>query len=211
MARGAHVDFRFTEEQLMIQDVARRIGRTLPREFLANIIEPRVEEIFQAVQHVLNESGYAEQLNAGAVLCGGSTLLDGMPELAERILGMPVRRANPTGVGGLSDVVKSPAYATAVGLVKHGAQRLRDARVEQLRVRPVSVERGRFFQVAARDIKAGVVPGAHNALAREHTLDERRAVMRAGRADRMETVADARQQDSRLANRDLFHLPGPQV
>jgi cell division protein FtsA len=134
------------DDTIEVPSVGGRVGRTLSREFLANIIEPRVEEIFQAVQHILNESGYAEQLNAGVVICGGSTLLDGMPELAERILGMPVRRANPTGVGGLSDVVKSPAYATAVGLVKHGAQRLRDARLEQ-RVRPVHIERGRFSRL----------------------------------------------------------------
>jgi cell division protein FtsA len=59
---------------------------------------------------------------------------------------MPVRRALPMGVGGLADVVKSPAYATAVGLVKHGAQRLREARFEQ-RSRPVHIERGRFSRL----------------------------------------------------------------
>jgi cell division protein FtsA len=58
------------------------------------------------------------------VLCGGSTLLDGMPELAEQIIGLPARRATPIGVGGLADVVKSPAYATAVGLVKYGAEHM---------------------------------------------------------------------------------------
>ena len=70
--------------------VGGRTPRSLPREVLANIIEPRVEEIFAAVQHVLNESGYIDMLNAGVVLTGGSTMLDGMAELAEEILGMPV-------------------------------------------------------------------------------------------------------------------------
>ena len=93
-----------------------------------NILEPRVEEIFSAVNHVLSESGYREMLHAGVVLTGGSTLLDGMPELAEQILGMQARRASPAGVGGLADVVKSPAYATAVGLVKYGAERVKIAR-----------------------------------------------------------------------------------
>jgi cell division protein FtsA len=91
---------------------------------------------------VLNETGYLEQLHAGAVLTGGSTLLDGMAELGEEILGMPVRRAAPFGVGGLHDVVKSPAYSTAVGLVKYGASRLRVAQAEQER-RPVRPERAK--------------------------------------------------------------------
>jgi cell division protein FtsA len=113
---------------------------------LANIIEPRVEEIFQAVRHVLSESGYdAQSLSAGVVLCGGSTLLDGMPELAEKVLGMQVRRALPTGVGGLADVVKNPAYATAVGLVKYGAERVRTAHIEpRLRSTAARMERPRW-------------------------------------------------------------------
>jgi cell division protein FtsA len=79
------------------------------------------------VHHVLAETGYLDMLASGIVLCGGSTLLDGMPELAEEIMGgLPVRRAYPIGVGGLSDVVKSPSYATAVGLVKYGSECLRN-------------------------------------------------------------------------------------
>jgi cell division protein FtsA len=66
-------------------------------------------------------------LAAGVVITGGTTLLDGMPELGEQVLGLPVRRASPIGVGGLIDVVRSPAYSTAVGLVKYGAERLRAA------------------------------------------------------------------------------------
>jgi cell division protein FtsA len=115
-------------DTIEVPSVGGRPPRTLPREVLVNILEPRVEEIFSAVSHVLSESGYREMLHAGVVLTGGSTLLDGMPELAEQILGMQVRRACPSGVGGLADVVKSPAYATAVGLVKYGAQRVQIAR-----------------------------------------------------------------------------------
>jgi cell division protein FtsA len=124
------------DDTIEVPSVGGRPARSLQRDVLANIIEPRVEEIFSAVQHVLSETGYLEMLHAGAVLTGGSTLLDGMSELAEEILGMPVRRATPTGVGGLSDVVKSPAYATAVGLVKYGAKRLHTARFET-RMRPM--------------------------------------------------------------------------
>jgi cell division protein FtsA len=131
------------EDTIEVPSVGGRAPRSVPRELLANIIEPRVEEIFQAARHVLTETGYGDVLNAGAVLCGGSTLLDGMPELAEKVLGMQVRRALPTGVGGLADVVKSPAYATAVGLVKYGAERVRAAQVIE-RVRPVRAERPRW-------------------------------------------------------------------
>ncbi len=63
-----------------------------------------------------------EILASGVVITGGSTLLSGMPEMAEEVLGMPVRRGLPRGIGGLVDVVKSPMYATAVGLVIYGAQ-----------------------------------------------------------------------------------------
>jgi cell division protein FtsA len=112
------------EETIEVPSVGGRAPRVLARDVLVQIVEPRVEEIFQAVHHVLKETGYIDMLASGLVLCGGSTLLEGMPELAEQIIGLPARRATPIGVGGLADVVKSPAYATAVGLVKYGAERL---------------------------------------------------------------------------------------
>ena len=93
-----------------------------------------MEEIFQACRHVIVETGFAEMLASGVVITGGTTLLDGMPEHAEAVIGLPVRRGAPTGIGGLIDVVRSPAYATAVGLVKYGAEHLRqhELREEQL-------------------------------------------------------------------------------
>ncbi len=121
------------DETIEVPSVGGRPPRVLPRHVLCQIIEPRVEEIFAAVSHVIAETGYADMLASGAVITGGTTQLDGMPELAEQILGLPVRRGAPMGVGGLMDVVKSPAYSTGVGLVKYGAQRLRESDV---RVRP---------------------------------------------------------------------------
>ncbi len=114
------------EETIEVPSVGGRAPRVIPRHVLCQIIEPRVEEMFQAVGHVVAETGYADMLASGAIITGGTTQLDGMCELAEQILGLPVRRAAPAGVGGLIDVVKSPAYATGVGLVKYGAARLRD-------------------------------------------------------------------------------------
>ena len=74
------------------------------------------------VQHEIQKCGMEEVLASGVVITGGSTLLSGMPEMAEEVLGMPVRRGLPRGIGGLVDVVKSPQFATAVGLVIYGAQ-----------------------------------------------------------------------------------------
>ncbi len=117
------------EETIEVPSVGGRGPRVLPRRVLAEIIEPRVEEIFQAVKHVIHESGYVDMLPSGVVITGGSTLLDGMPEMAEQVLCLPVRRGAPVGVGGLVDVVKSPSYATGVGLVKYGAEMLRQQKV----------------------------------------------------------------------------------
>jgi cell division protein FtsA len=129
------------EETIEVPSVGGRAPRVLPRHVLCQIIEPRAEEIFQAVAHVIAETGFSEMLASGVVITGGTTQLDGMPELAESILGLPVRRGAPVGVGGLMDVVKSPAYATGVGLVKYGARRLREApQVEE--VAPAKVADG---------------------------------------------------------------------
>ncbi len=122
------------DETIEVPSVGGRGPRVLPRRVLAEIIEPRVEEIFQAIKHVIHESGYVDMLPSGVVITGGSTLLDGMPEMAEQALALPVRRGFPLGVGGLVDVVKSPSYATGVGLVKYGAEQLRQQRVHTTEV-----------------------------------------------------------------------------
>lgn len=129
------------DETIEVPSVGGRAPRVLPRAVLCDIIEPRVEEIFQAAHHVIAETGFADMLASGVVITGGTTLLDGMPELAEQILGLPVRRGGPIGIGGLLDVVKSPAYSTGVGLVKYGASRLRQAPVIVDRV-PLKVPKG---------------------------------------------------------------------
>jgi cell division protein FtsA len=119
-AMSAMVD---ASETIEVSSVGGRGARSIPRHTLVGIIEPRMEEIFSLVRRVVAESGYSELLGAGVVLCGGATLLDGTVELAESVLGLPVRRGQPMGVGGMSEMVKSPAHATAVGLLKYGATR----------------------------------------------------------------------------------------
>jgi cell division protein FtsA len=110
------------DETIEVPSVGDRKPRILPRQLLTEIIEPRVEEIFSLVQREIQKTGTEDLLASGLVITGGSTLLEGMPELAEDVVGLPIRRGLPQrGIGGLVDVVKSPMYATGVGLVLYGA------------------------------------------------------------------------------------------
>ena len=120
------------DETIEVPSVGGRQARILGRQILCEILEPRVEEIFQLVQREIQRCGYEELLASGVVITGGSTLLAGMPELAEEVLGLPVRRGMPRGIGGLVDVVKSPMYATGVGLVVYGAKH-QDRRMFRIR------------------------------------------------------------------------------
>jgi cell division protein FtsA len=120
------------EETIEVPSVGGRQPRVLGRQILCEILEPRVEEIFQLVQREIQRCGYEDLLASGVVVTGGSTLLAGLPELAEEVLGLPVRRGMPRGIGGLVDVVKSPMYATGVGLVIYGAKH-QDRRIFRIR------------------------------------------------------------------------------
>jgi cell division protein FtsA len=93
----------------------------LPRIKLVEVIEPRIEEIFEHVRKELIRSGFFDGLAAGIVLTGGATAMEGIAEVAEHVMGLPTRRGVPTKIGGLVDVVRSPSYATGVGLVMFGA------------------------------------------------------------------------------------------
>jgi cell division protein FtsA len=115
------------DEEMEVPGVGGYQARRVPRRVLADIIEPRVEEIFAVVRKQLEDSGYVDQLSAGVVLCGGATLMEGMVELGEEILGMPVRRGIPVGTGGLTDLTHGPQFATAVGLTRYGAQTILNA------------------------------------------------------------------------------------
>lgn len=109
-------------EMIEVPSAGGRPARTARRAFLCEILEPRVEEIFQLVHLEVERHGYGELLTSGVVITGGSTLLAGMTELAEEVMGAPVRRGVPRGIGGLVEVVKSPVYATGVGLVLYAAR-----------------------------------------------------------------------------------------
>lgn len=110
------------DEMIEVGGVGGRKARMVSRKLLSEIIEPRVEEMFSLIQQEIAKSGYQELLSGGLVITGGATLLEGMPELAEFIFDMPVKRGLPQDIGGLKEVVNSPKFATAVGLLKYGAR-----------------------------------------------------------------------------------------
>lgn len=96
--------------------------RLLPRSILAEIIEPRMHELFSLIKQEILKSGYYNLLPAGIVLSGGGSQLAGAAELCRQVTGMPTRIGSPRDVGGVAETLRSPVYSTAVGLVQYGAR-----------------------------------------------------------------------------------------
>lgn len=119
-------------ETIEVPSVGGRAPRILKRGVICDILEPRVEEIFSLVKRELEGRMPLDMLAGGVVLTGGSTILEGMPQLGETLFGLPVRRGAPQGVGGLSDVVNNPIYSTGVGLALYG---MRNQRPRYFRIR----------------------------------------------------------------------------
>ncbi len=116
------------DETIEVPSVGGRKNRILSRQTLAEIIEARAEEILSLVHGEILRSGYQNMLAGGIVLTGGTALLDGIADLCEQILNLPVRRGAPMGIGGLTDLVNSPIYSTGVGLVLYGAKNNRSGK-----------------------------------------------------------------------------------
>lgn len=110
------------ETVLEILNVGGRAARTLSRQLLCDMLQPRAEEIFCQIQEEIHRSGFERQLSSGLVLTGGGSLLAGIPEVAERMLDVPVRLGIPQGFDGMSEELASPEFATVVGLILHGAR-----------------------------------------------------------------------------------------
>ncbi|RTZ96586.1 MAG: cell division protein FtsA [Deltaproteobacteria bacterium] len=108
------------EEMLEVPGLGGRPPRRLPRQILGEIIEPRMEEIFTLVRQEIEERELVHCLNAGMVLTGGGSLVEGASEVAESVFRVPSRIGRPAGVTGLTDMVNNPIYATGVGLVIFG-------------------------------------------------------------------------------------------
>jgi cell division protein FtsA len=125
------------DEVIEVPSVGGREARRLNRNILAEICEPRMEEILALVDQELVRSGFKKSIGAGVVLTGGSALLEGTQELAEQIFNLPTRIGYPMGVGGLKDVVNSAQYATAVGLLMYGAEKVGAA--QKIRIRDQNV------------------------------------------------------------------------
>ena len=114
------------EESIEVPSVGERPPRRLARQTLAEVVEPRYEELLTLVQAELRRSGFEDLIAAGVVLTGGSSKMEGLMELAEEILHMPVRIGAPRSVSGLADVVRNPIYSTGVGLLMFGHKNMHE-------------------------------------------------------------------------------------
>ncbi len=131
------------EDMIEVPGVGDRGTRTLSRQALAAVIEPRIEELYSLVHQVVRESGYEELLSSGVVITGGTAMMPGMVELGEDIFLKPVRVGVPEYRGNLHEVVKSPRYSTVMGLLQEGC-------VQRMRGRKVAVQSGSVKQVWGR-------------------------------------------------------------
>jgi cell division protein FtsA len=108
------------EERIEVPSAAGKAPGSISRQILCEIIEPRLDEVFQLVREEIGKCGYAASLAAGAVVTGGAMLISGAVEMAEQVLEMPARLGLPMHTRGLKDVITSPVYAAGTGLVLHG-------------------------------------------------------------------------------------------
>jgi len=131
------------QDMVEVPGLGERDTRQLSRKTLAEVIEPRVEELYSLVQTELRRSGYEELLSSGVVITGGSSVMQGMVELGEEIFHMPVRVGYPAYHGALAEAVRHPRHSTGVGLLLAGMQQLRNREMARLSA-------GSFRQVLER-------------------------------------------------------------
>ncbi len=122
------------DQMVEVPGVGDRGPRQLSRHTLAEVIEPRVEELFTLIQAELRRSGFEELLSSGIVLTGGTSAMSGMLELGEEIFHMPVRVGLPNYRGGLSEVVRNPRFATGMGLLISGFEQHQKAQVSRANI-----------------------------------------------------------------------------
>ena len=125
-------DLADPEDALDVAGVDDRPSRRLSQRALADVIQPRVEELYELIQAELRRAGFEEVLSSGIVLTGGASIMPGMIELGEEVFHMPVRLGIPKYYGALADVVQNPRFATACGLLMEAqAQRKRGLKVRE--------------------------------------------------------------------------------
>ncbi|MGP0566621.1 cell division protein FtsA [Nitrospina sp. 32_T5] len=108
------------DEGIEVSSVGGRPAMKVSAQILSEIIEARVREMFEMLNHEIQTSGFEEHISSGIVITGGSASMPGMAELAEEVFQAPVRIGTPMGLGGLIDVVNNPVYATCTGLIIYG-------------------------------------------------------------------------------------------
>ena len=129
------------EDTIEVPSVGRgKKPRILSRQLLADIIQPRAEEIFRLVDNDIKRMGYEKSLNSGIVITGGTALLEGLEEVAEEIFDLPVRRGDPSGIGGLAERVNTPDYAASVGLILFGYDQWKEKTLSKDRKRSLWVK-----------------------------------------------------------------------
>ncbi|MCA9513208.1 MAG: cell division protein FtsA [Myxococcota bacterium] len=128
-----------SDDVISVPSVGGRKPREVSRKILCEVIEPRVEEILSLARQEIVKAGLEDRIPSGVVLTGGASALAGLPELAEEIFEAPVRRGRPTHIGGLQDVVRSPMYATGVGLVIFGDAQTEPRGQSRFRIRDESI------------------------------------------------------------------------
>ncbi|HXH28165.1 MAG TPA: cell division protein FtsA [Candidatus Polarisedimenticolia bacterium] len=116
-----------SEDTLEVPSVGGRKSRVLSRQILCEIIQPRIEEIFALLAEEFVRSGFERAIHAGVVLTGGGSMLEGIADIAEDALDVPVRRGEPSDMGGLSEAAGTPQFSTVVGLALYGARERRAA------------------------------------------------------------------------------------
>ncbi len=131
------------QEMVEVPGVGERSSKKMSRQTLAEVIEPRVEELYSLVQAELRRSGFEELLSSGIVITGGSAAMQGMVELGEEVFHMPVRLGLPSYEGGLSEVMRNPRYSTGVGLLMAGLSQHHRHQIEKM-------QSGSFKQIVGR-------------------------------------------------------------
>ena len=111
------------DEVIKVPGVGDKPARELSRQLLAEVVEPRYDELFTLIQAELRRSGFEDLIASGIVLTGGAAKMEGVIDLAEEIFHMPVSLGAPQHVAGLKDIVRNPIYATGVGLLQYGLER----------------------------------------------------------------------------------------
>ena len=135
LAQLANID-----EIIKVPSVGDRPPRDLSCQALAEVVEPRYDELFTLVQAELRRSGFEDLVAAGIVLTGGTSKIEGAVELAEEIFHMPVRLAKPSGVNGMNDIVGNPIYSTGVGLLMYAQKHLQQQRQQMPMGAPILPE-----------------------------------------------------------------------